>query len=611
MAAASDREWTQRLAALAGRLRESRDGREAARAVVEAIVPSESGAFVLSCGGGAPVRLLAAEGPPAADIRSRNADDLLLLPQLLMQSGEPRIILDLAADARAAPLRGWGLGSGTLVALPVRGGGGVRAILAVVRPGQQALSAADLAGLQAAADMLGLALEQERLHESAEEQVRQLLALGQVARMLTTEFDTEAVLTLIIDAAVSVFRLDLCCLLMYDGRGHLRVRAARGLSAQEAAHLVFPAGRAPDPERFRALGYVSVVLHRVPGSRQLLGYLAAGTRAASPLDASDRSPLATWASLAGVALENSRWMAEVEAAQQDTVEALVAVLESREAGRRTVPIRASAAYATVLAGNMGLSEQEVRDLYLAALLAYAEPGRPGGSILAGADSPRLNRVRRVLEALGERWDGTGPLGLREGGIPLSARILAVVRAFAEALEAGSADGTPSPAAALERVKAGKGTQFDPLVVAALESHVWSAMSFLPAASGEAWQADATDPARGQPRGGAGAAPPPPVVDPQPPEAGAGPEVSSPVPPAERARQETAASVTSPHPDLSVLTQREREVLAHVAQGLSNREIAARLFLSEATVKTHVSRILQKLGLPDRTKAAVFMLTTQD
>ena len=163
-------------------------------------------------------------------------------------------------------------------------------------------------------------------------------------------------------------------------------------------------------ERFRTLGFVSVVMHRVPGSQRLLGYLVAGTRAASPLDASERSPLATWASLAGVALENSRWMAEVEAAQQDTVEALVAVLESRE-GRRAVPIRTCGAYATALAGNMGLSEQEVRDLYLAALLAHAEGGHPPGGLLAGAESPRLRRVRRVLEALDERWDGEGPLGL--------------------------------------------------------------------------------------------------------------------------------------------------------------------------------------------------------
>ena len=54
-----------------------------------------------------------------------------------------------------------------------------------------------------------------------------------------------------------------------------------------------------------------------------------------------------------------------------------------------------------------------------------------------------------------------------------------------------------------------------------------------------------------------------------------------------------------------LTPREREVLTEIAQGYANPEIARRLYLSEATVKTHVGRILAKLGLRDRVHAVIF------
>ncbi|MFY1678864.1 MULTISPECIES: response regulator [unclassified Streptomyces] len=74
--------------------------------------------------------------------------------------------------------------------------------------------------------------------------------------------------------------------------------------------------------------------------------------------------------------------------------------------------------------------------------------------------------------------------------------------------------------------------------------------------------------------------------------------------AEFARSPEKPGPVPPPPGLAELTRREREVLACLGEGLSNAAVAERLTMAEATVKTHVSRVLAKLGLRSRMEAAV-------
>ena len=85
-----------------------------------------------------------------------------------------------------------------------------------------------------------------------------------------------------------------------------------------------------------------------------------------------------------------------------------------------------------------------------------------------------------------------------------------------------------------------------------------------------------------------------------------PEVAEKLMSAVAAKEEPRASRVATQPD-DGLTDREREVLNLIADGMNNREIAEKLFISEKTVKTHVSNLLSKLHLDDRTQAAIYAL----
>src|SRR6478736_1083286 len=79
---------------------------------------------------------------------------------------------------------------------------------------------------------------------------------------------------------------------------------------------------------------------------------------------------------------------------------------------------------------------------------------------------------------------------------------------------------------------------------------------------------------------------------------------------EFARTPSSTPAPSPPPAVAELTRREREVFDLLARGLSNPEICAELVISEATAKTHVARILQKLNLRDRVQAVIYAYETR-
>jgi len=283
---------------------------------------------------------------------------------------------------------------------------------------------------------------------------------------------------------------------------------------------------------------------------------------------------------------------ELELAQMEILERLAQAAEFRDDDTGVHPQRVGKLSARI-GMLMGMTEQQSQMLERAAPLhdvgkvgipdaILLKPGRLtteefeiikthttiGARILSGSHFPLLQMAEEIALTHHEHWDGTGySPGLGGEDIPLVGRIVAV----ADVYDALTSDRPPRKAwsveRAIEEIQMQSGHKFDPRVVDA----------FLRIMEMDGKRAEV---------------------------AVAVTAVAAAAMPSELALVSPAPQIDS---ELATLTDREREILNLVAEGLSNRDIAARLYLSEATVKTHVSRVLQKLGLRDRTMAAVFRL----
>lgn len=275
---------------------------------------------------------------------------------------------------------------------------------------------------------------------------------------------------------------------------------------------------------------------------------------------------------------------ELEAAQVEILERLAVAAEYRDDATGEHARRVGDLSRRV-AQTLGLGEDQAEMLGWAATLhdvgkigipdqILLKPGRLtpaefdiirthttiGARILSGSRFPLLQMAEEIALTHHERWDGNGYLGLIGDAIPLVGRIVALADAYDAMTHERPYKKALPPEEAMAEVRRQSGFHFDPRVVEA----------FLQTA-----------------------APAAPVGDPAPPVVAG--------------MAATAGDMNIPESALRVLTEREREILRLVADGYNNQEIAQRLYLSVATVKTHVSNILQKLELPDRTKLAVYLL----
>jgi len=553
---------------------------EIALALVESarLEPGSTAALVEPQPAGGALAVVAASGPDAAALNGHEFRSDVSLVGLAFRTAVVLVSPNLERDLRAGILHRSGLSARSAVCLPVCVGEVSMGVLMVLFPHAADVDPSVMSLLRGLAAAAAPAIERSRLQREADRLARHVCALQEVSQVLTTA-GPELAQTLLVDLLTGILGLDSCCVATPNGEGAFRVTAAAGRNATALRQMLIPADRIESGDVLGNAAIAEAAVLPVRSRSGPAGYLIVA-RSGEAIGSQEESLLAVWVAILGVALEQAAHAGEVPQLAHDMQGNQVVPARALRVERRRYADRA-AALALEAGRILGLPDGQVGDLEAAARLSgliwtHSSPNEDGAleaqSEVAGlfTGSPVLDRVAPMLRYMGEHWDGSGgPDRLRGDQIPIGARILSAVGACAS-VGAAPGSGSQSAEAATRLLRSGAGTRFDPKVVSTLVAVLSLGGTVL------------ERPVRRDP----------------------------PVMPSEQANQPpspprpvgaTAAQVSH------LLTDREAEILHMVARGMKNGEIALELRLSPATVKTHVSRMLRKLRIADRTKAAVYVL----
>ncbi|MFZ5641894.1 MAG: HD domain-containing phosphohydrolase [Bacillota bacterium] len=394
-------------------------------------------------------------------------------------------------------------------------------------------------------------------------------AVAEMSNVLFSHTLCQEILQTVVDLVPGIMEAEVCAVYLTDERtGELRLEVARGLAGQELEKMCLG-------DSHNLYG-VKVVNYPLKFKNKTYGMLTVG-RISREWSDHDLAVLALFSRLVAGAIDNNQYLKKMRRAYLDIVKGFSVLIESREQFTQGHSDRV-AKLAVSLAGLMGLPEETIIDIEIAGIIhdigklgvpesllnKHAKLTREEYEVvkkhtIIGADMlgsvEELKRLAPYVQFHHERYDGSGyPEGLKGSQIPLEVQIVGIADVYEALTSPRTYREALSTENALNIIKNSSGKWFNPELVENLERLVLDKW-------GE--NVDITLYCKKFPIGLYG------------PEA--------------------------------QLTPREKEILALLAEGLTNKEIAQKLFIAERTVKCHLTSILKKLDLPDRTKAAVYAI----